>query len=72
MNTGTLLEVSHTATQVIILLAMSYHFYTRVSIQEGKYKTAISKYSALTFRLTTCSVLILFLFHWISGIVILS
>ncbi len=50
MDTDTLLEVSHTATQVTILLAIAYHFYTRVSIQEGKYDTAISKYSALTFR----------------------
>ncbi len=71
MNTDTLLEVSHTATQIIILLVISYHFYTRVAIQKGKYDTAISKYSALTFRLTTCSVLILFLFHWISRIAIL-
>lgn len=72
MNTYILLEASHTATQVTILLVSAYHFYTRVAIQNGKYETAISKYSALTFRLTACSFLILFLFHWINRIVILS
>lgn len=33
MDTDTLLEISHTEMQIIILLVISYHFYTRVAIQ---------------------------------------
>ena len=72
MNTDTILEISHIATQIIVLLFITYHFYTIVAIQEWKYDTAIGKYSDLTLRLTTCSVLILFLFQLIAKMVILT
>jgi len=72
MHTDTILEISHIATQIIILLSITYHFYTVVAVQEWKYNTAIGKYSDLALRLTTCSVLILFLFQLIARMVILT
>jgi len=72
MDTHTILTISHTATQIIIMLFIAYYFLAKVAVQKGRYDTAISKYSALALRLTICSVLVLFLFNLIAKMVILT
>ena len=70
MDIYTGLKLTHAATQITIFLLIAYDFYTRGIIVKGKYDTQISRISALAFRATIGSLLVLYTFKVMTPIIL--